>query len=901
MLRLEDYKNELGSPTLWIFPGCVGLLLVLVGQVDYLTFHTLAELAAVFVAYSIFALALETRQFSVNRYLLLLGLGYFWVGTVDLLHTFSFDGMEMFVRGELNLASQLWIAGRYLEALVLLTVPYLVNRKLSSAWFFVASGILAVAVSASILSGHFPDTFVEGEGLTNFKVYSEYVIIAILCCALIQINQTSIQLESHEAVLISMAIVFTICAELSFTLYGSSTDLFNLVGHLFKIFSYWFIYKSMVILNLQRPYAAMTDEHVRLSNLFQDSEVSLWNEDMTEVVEVLEELRQAGVSDLAAHIDQHPDLLTELSAKIRVREVNKKTVELFKAEGQEDFIRRIDRTFTSDTQPVWREELQAIWNGEESFVREASFITITGEPLRCIVAFKIPKRKEDFSSVLVSILDITDQSMTRQNLAGFFETPMHINLIASVDDGTILKVNHAITKALGYAPDEIEGKVFFDMVHPDDLSSTREALESFVVGVKSIRLECRFRHKEDGYRLMSWSGVVIEDIAYGVATDVTSARQAEAARDELLSQQETIAACQSILVRGQNREAVSQALLNELVLLQRYEFAWIAEVADDELLSLLCIAGDQEIQLDDLAAAIRDLKDTPAHRALRHRSTVTQNDAWETSAEEWPRVLQDIGCRASCSLPIASGDEVFGVLTVHSDRDGFPTPFEVGMLQEIAVNVGLFVSAVSRTEESLEAQTKLNKAMLGAVSSLARTVEKRDPYTAGHQDRVAELAVAIAQKLDWDAYRIEGLRLAAILHDIGKISVPAEILNYPGELRETWLELVRSHAEVGFSILEPAEFPWPIAEIVHQHHERLDGSGYPQGLKGDAIMPEARVLAVADVTEAMLSHRPFRNSMEVSVVKANLEAGSGTLFDTEMVNACCSILEEQSIEWIKAS
>ncbi|MBE0627680.1 MAG: HD-GYP domain-containing protein [Burkholderiales bacterium] len=171
--------------------------------------------------------------------------------------------------------------------------------------------------------------------------------------------------------------------------------------------------------------------------------------------------------------------------------------------------------------------------------------------------------------------------------------------------------------------------------------------------------------------------------------------------------------------------------------------------------------------------------------------------------------------------------------------------------------------------------------------------EMRDPYTAGHERRVAEIAVAIAQELGYDEQRLEGLRIAGYLHDIGKITIPAEILSKPGRLTAIEYQLIQNHAQAGYDVLKNVEFPWPVAQAVLQHHERMDGSGYPQGLKGEAIIPEARILAAADVIEAMSSHRPYRPGLGIEKALAEIERGRGTVYEGATVDACMRLFREK--------
>jgi response regulator RpfG family c-di-GMP phosphodiesterase len=193
----------------------------------------------------------------------------------------------------------------------------------------------------------------------------------------------------------------------------------------------------------------------------------------------------------------------------------------------------------------------------------------------------------------------------------------------------------------------------------------------------------------------------------------------------------------------------------------------------------------------------------------------------------------------------------------------------------------------------VERTAKLQKTLDGIVRTMALTVESRDPYTAGHQKRVADLACAIAIERGLSKEQIEGTRMAGTIHDLGKISVPAEVLSKPSQLSQNEFNLIKDHPQVGFDILKEIEFPWPIAEIVLQHHERFDGSGYPQGLAGDEILIEARIIAVADVVEAMASHRPYRPGKGVKKALSEITNNKGMLYDPDAVDACLNVFKQK--------
>jgi putative nucleotidyltransferase with HDIG domain len=204
------------------------------------------------------------------------------------------------------------------------------------------------------------------------------------------------------------------------------------------------------------------------------------------------------------------------------------------------------------------------------------------------------------------------------------------------------------------------------------------------------------------------------------------------------------------------------------------------------------------------------------------------------------------------------------------------------------------IAEKENAQQKLNASLKtLKKVMDGTIEAIAMTVDKRDPYTSGHQQRVAQLAGAIAEELKLAPDRIEGLVMAATLHDIGKIAVPAEILSKPSRLSDIEIQLVQSHAQAGYDILSGIDFPWPIDRIVVQHHERLDGSGYPNGLAGDEILLEARILGVSDVVETMASHRPYRPSIGTHQALEEISRHRDVLYDRKVVDACLSLFYEK--------
>jgi HD-GYP domain-containing protein (c-di-GMP phosphodiesterase class II) len=202
--------------------------------------------------------------------------------------------------------------------------------------------------------------------------------------------------------------------------------------------------------------------------------------------------------------------------------------------------------------------------------------------------------------------------------------------------------------------------------------------------------------------------------------------------------------------------------------------------------------------------------------------------------------------------------------------------------------------AEERLKETLD---RLRKAMETTIQVMISAVESRDAYTAGHQLRSTNLACAIATEMGLAQEKIDGIRMAGSIHDIGKLSIPAEILSKPTKLTEIEFSLIKEHSRIGYEILKDVESPWPLAQIVNQHHERMNGSGYPRSLKGDEILVESQILAVADVVEAMASHRPYRPALGIVAALKEIENNKGILYDTAVADACLKLFREKRYQF----
>lgn len=283
----------------------------------------------------------------------------------------------------------------------------------------------------------------------------------------------------------------------------------------------------------------------------------------------------------------------------------------------------------------------------------------------------------------------------------------------------------------------------------------------------------------------------------------------------------------------------------------------------------------------------------PMEVCIREGRTVAIRNlkTWKTRAR-WKKRALDLGYRASLDLPLLVDGKVIGALELWASEIGAFDPEETSLIEELAASLGSGISNLRAHEVQASASQSLGLAslrleqmLMDVTEAIGRVVELRDPYTQGHQERVAGLAKLIASELGLRGEDVVAIEITGLVHDIGKMKVPIEILANPNRLDEMQLAIVQEHPRSGYEILKNVAFPWPVAETVLQHHERLDGSGYPGGLVGDAISLPARILAVADVVEALSSHRPHRPAVSLDVAIAQVRDAEGK-FDPEVVAAC---------------
>jgi PAS domain S-box-containing protein/putative nucleotidyltransferase with HDIG domain len=447
----------------------------------------------------------------------------------------------------------------------------------------------------------------------------------------------------------------------------------------------------------------------------------------------------------------------------------------------------------------------------------------------------------------IIVNDVTEHKQAEQDLIDSEEkfrvladsTPTAIGLF---QDNRWIYANRAAELMCGYSQEELRQMNFWDIVHPDHKALTLERGKKRQRGEDvPSRYEFKILTKDGTEKWVDFSGASTmlkgKPAAIINVIDITDRKRIEEKYRNIFENAQ---------------EGIYQSTPEGKFILANHSMARILGYDSPE----------------DLISSIKD---------IAHQVYVDPEDRMKfigTMAD------QDVTRKNEVRFYKKDGSIIWVSRTIHS---------VVNEKAQVLYYEGI-VEDITEKKDSVE---RLRNALGGTVRAIASLVETRDPYTAGHQRQVADLARTIATELSLSHDRIEGLRVAAIIHDIGKVSVPTEILSRPSKLTEIEFNIIKTHAEAGYNILKDIDFPWPVARIVFEHHERMNGSGYPRNLKGDEILIESRIMAVADVVEAMASHRPYRAALGIELALREIEQNKGILYDTAVSDACLKLFREK--------
>ena len=445
-------------------------------------------------------------------------------------------------------------------------------------------------------------------------------------------------------------------------------------------------------------------------------------------------------------------------------------------------------------------------------------------------------------------------------------------------------------RILGHSPDSglDPGQALMGAIVPEDAEWVQAAMAEDLAHPRAFERSFRIMRSDGMLREVRITGRVATDDA-GAPVRVSGMMQDVTEAEVLRKAWQTIKRGNDVLVRAEDEDHLITDMCHALVENGGYRLAWYARYDSSAQPPLMCVAraGFDEGYVDgcvlDRPREIIDM-DPSTLAIVRGEQFIVSDMAVDDRFAPWREFALQRGYRSLTVLPVRVKGAIDGAWLVYS---AFAGAFDGGghpLLASLADDIGY---GIGRLRDA----AMIGRTLLATVDMLSAVLETRDPYTGGHQRRVAELVGAIGAELGLDEDRVKGMQLGAAIHDLGKIAVPAEILSKPGRILPQEMDLIRTHVTRGYEIVHEYDWPWPIPEMVRDHHEHLDGSGYPNGLRGDEIVLEARVISVADTFEAMSHHRPYRPSLGDQEALRELTEGRGVRYDADVVDALLRVLE----------
>lgn len=389
---------------------------------------------------------------------------------------------------------------------------------------------------------------------------------------------------------------------------------------------------------------------------------------------------------------------------------------------------------------------------------------------------------------------------------------------------------------------------------------------------------------------------------FGTLQDISEQKRMEAKLTGHIREIQLLSAINTARLRAKTEQDLLAEYCRILVETGGYRMAWVGFAQDKPGRPVVPVAhfGFEEGYLDHIRISWSDV-DTgrgSTGRSIRTGQVqITEDFAADPRMKPWRDEALQRGYYSSIALPFRLMDGSRGCLTTYGSQNSAWTDSERRLMEQIALDLGFGINTLRNEIAKNRYQDDLRISLEQTIQVIAETVDQRDPYTSGHQRRVADLCIGIGRLLGLSEDRIHGLHLGASIHDLGKIGIPLELLAKPGRLSRAQFEIIKEHVDLGYAIIKDIQFPWPIGDIILQHHERLDGSGYPRGLTAEAIILESRIAAVADVVEAMSSHRPYRVAPGIVLALAEIEANRGRLYDAAVVDACLRLFRNEGYKF----
>lgn len=655
--------------------------------------------------------------------------------------------------------------------------------------------------------------------------------------------------------------------------------------------------------------AALKESEERYRTIFQSAGVPLWEDDYSQLMEAIDQLKSEGVVDFKAYIAGHPEFLIKAAEAIRVLDVNDAAVKLMAARDKSELLGSLARIFSGTPSQTFADEVAAIAEGMTQYEHEAYIFTLQGERRDQWITITLPEQA-GFDRVLVSTVDITERKKmeaalqeSQSRLEAIINTA--INAIITTDDQQrIILFNPAAEKVFGYSAAQIIGQPLnalvperYRNVHNLHIQAFGQSgISSRTHGVLDVVSGLRSNGDEFPMEAYISQSVVHEQKYFTVILqDVTERRHAEEALLRRASELESLVELSTSLRAASTVAEMIPIAIREAAKVVRAANGsiFLMEQASGELVSRGWYSAETDsfIQVGEEKATRHTLYEGVTGYVARTGQIFSTDHMHEDPlpvfvAGENERLQ---GMNSGISLPLRAHDSIVGVLHVALREKRSFTDTEISLLTAIAEMVGNALQRAALIEKTLLQTEELAAAYDNTLAGWARALELRDELTEGHTRRVTALTIRLAQAMGIPPAEIVQIQRGAILHDIGKMGIPDEILLKRGPLTLEESVVMRRHPQSAFDMLYPIAFLRPALEIPYCHHEKWDGTGYPRGLKGDEIPLAARIFAVADVWDAITSDRPYRAAWPRQKALDYMRSESGQYFDPHILETFFSL------------
>ncbi|MBL7481188.1 MASE3 domain-containing protein [Legionella bononiensis] len=801
---------------------------------SFTVFHTVVEVFSVFIGFTAMTVATTTTQFTNNQFVVFISITAGWCAGLDLTHILVYKGMNLIPGGGGNESTQLWISARFLQAFSFLIAPFFFRHSLKIWIINLFYGFLTSCILIAVFTGFFPQTYIENYGLTWFKIISEWGVASILFIALIVLWHNKSMMSRNLLYFMSMSITTLMFADIILSHYTDLFGLENIIGHLLKIFSYWFIYVALVVSTLREPFSMLARAASTYDNIPDPTMIVQSNTLVSQANSAaahFSHLKAEDLVGLSSHDVFHDKRINPEQCPVCSQLPIRKDMFMLELEIDGLWLECSLAPISSDMFPnSWVQVIRNITDRKQLEIEHSKLLSASRERLKEI-------------SCLYTISKLIDSMADKTIEEILMKSVMEIPKAFQFPDLIVTKIE---SKWGDYYSDAGADKTSFQI--DKDLFIDKEYVGKIVVyySVPPPVSENIFLPEER---------TLLDSVA----------SQLIGALNQILAKQKAASA----EVRFKESEQHFQAIIDQtgvgVYVGDKSRFLYVNP-------KFCIITGWSK---DDLLQ--KNLLDLIEEESIKKYIQSQWNDLYQGKSS------------ISYQFPFKRKDGVYITLRSDSTIINWEGKIEyISLVQDI--------TEIENAKEQISNYiSQLEQAIKGTFTAVSNMVEMRDPYTAGHERRVGLIAKAIGEELGWSVDRCASLELIGLVHDVGKISIPAEILSKPSKLTDLEMELIKGHAEAGYNILKDIHFNIPVAEVILQHHERLDGSGYPRGLKGNEILPETLVISVADVLEAMSSYRPYRPALGVDVAIAEIKRGRGILYDAQVVDAACKLIHEKKI------